>query len=312
MIMQSIFYFSIIFIALTSISALASWLLFPDRLRQRLSDLEQPEIADTTERSDIWATRMLNVFQPLVKFSQPTENWENSPMRQRFMHAGWRTPLAPMLFFSTKTLLALLIPLFMIFLIGGNLFDQSSASMLLTLTGISAIGYYLPNLFLSHAIKIRQREIFENFPDGLDLLIICIEAGLGFELALGRVASEITMTSKVLAQELQLVQIEMRTGFSKEQALRNLALRNGIEEIDMLVAMLIQAERFGTGMSSSLRVHSENLRTKRRQMTEEAAAKVAIKLLFPLIFFIFPTLLLVLLGPAMLQIYRILLPAMAG
>lgn len=309
---QSFLYFSVVFSAVAGIAALTAWLLFPDRLRQRLSDLEQLDIADTTEQSDIWATRMLRVFQPLVKFSQPTENWENSPMRQRFMHAGWRTPLAPILFFTAKTLLALLLPLFTIFLIGGNLFVQSSASMLLTLTCISAIGYYFPNLVLSHAIKIRQRDIFENFPDVLDLLIICIEAGLGFELALGRVASEITLTSKVLAQELQLVQIEMRTGFSKEQALRNLALRNGVEEIDMLVAMLIQAERFGTGMSSSLRVHSENLRTKRRQMTEEAAAKVAIKLLFPLIFFIFPTLLLVLLGPAMLQIYRILLPAMAG
>jgi tight adherence protein C len=309
---QIILYFLIIFITVACIAALSAWLLFPDRLKQRLSDLDQPGMSAELEQSDTWVTRLLLVGQPLMKLSQPTENWENSPMRQRFMHAGWRTPLAPTFFFTAKTVLAMLMPIVTILLVGGNLFDQGSASMLLILACIAATGYYLPNMILSHAIKIRQREIFENFPDALDLLIICIEAGMGFELALSRVASEIVLTSKVLAQELQLVQIEMRTGFSKEQALRNLALRNGVEEIDMLVAMLIQSERFGTGMSSSLRVHSENLRTKRRQMTEEAAGKVAIKLLFPLIFFIFPTLLLVLLGPAMLQIYRVLLPAMAG
>ena len=125
-------------------------------------------------------------------------------------------------------------------------------------------------------------------------------------------AGELHLKSETLAQELQLVLMELRTGFSKEQALRHLALRTGVEDIDMLVAMLIQADRFGTSMGDSLRVHSENLRSKRRQVAEEAAAKIAIKLLFPLIFFVFPTLLLVLLGPALIQVYRVLLPAMGG
>ena len=309
---HSILYFLIIFVVSGGIAALAVWLLFPDPLRQRLSGLQQPDMTDTKEQSDSWIARIIHVGQPLVKLSLPTENWENSPLRMRFVHAGWRMPTAPALFFASKTLLALLVPIVAILLTGGQLFAQSSASMLLVFTCIAAAGYYLPNFMLSHAIKKRQTEIFENFPDVLDLLIICVEAGLGFEQALGRVAAEIMLTSKVLALEMQIVQMEMRTGFSKEQALRNLALRNGVEDIDLLVAMLIQSERFGTGMSNSLRVQSENLRTKRRQLTEEAAAKVAIKLLFPLIFFIFPTLLIVLLGPAVLQIYRILLPAMAG
>ncbi len=123
---------------------------------------------------------------------------------------------------------------------------------------------------------------------------------------------EIDIKSKVLAQELQLVLMELRSGFSKEAALRHLALRSGVEEIDLLVAMMIQADRFGTSMGDSLRVHADNLRTKRRQRAEEEAAKIAVKLLMPLIFMIFPTLMLVLVGPAMIQIYRVLLPTLGA
>ena len=189
----------------------------------------------------------------------------------------------------------------------------SGASLTLLLLALtSGIGYYLPNAVLNHVVQKRQREILESFPDALDLLTVCVEAGLGLDSALAKVAAEIHLKSTLLAQELQLVLMELRTGFSKERALRNLALRTGVEDIDILVAMLIQSERFGTSMGDSLRVHSENLRSKRRQLAEEAAAKIALKLLFPLIFFVFPTLLLVLLGPAMMQIYKILLPAMTG
>jgi len=171
----------------------------------------------------------------------------------------------------------------------------------------ASVGYYLPNLLLNHRIEVRKREIFDSFPDALDLLTICVEAGLGLEAALNRVADEIHLKSQILGQELQLVIMELRAGFSKERALRNLALRTGVEDIDLLVAMLI-----GTSMGESLRIHAENLRTKRRQRAEEAAAKISLKLLFPLIFMIFPTLMVVLVGPAAMQIYRVLLPTMAG
>ena len=151
-----------------------------------------------------------------------------------------------------------------------------------------------------------------NFPDALDLLTICVEAGLGLDAALSRVADEIHIKSAMLAQELQLVLMELRAGFTKERALRNLALRCGVEDIDLLVAMLIQSDRFGTSMGDSLRIHAENLRTKRQQRAEEAAAKISLKLLFPLILMIFPTLMLILVGPAALQIYRALLPTVSG
>jgi tight adherence protein C len=168
----------------------------------------------------------------------------------------------------------------------------------------AALGYYLPNFTLEQTAKRRQRDIFETIPDALDLLTVCVEAGLSLERALVKVAGEIHIKSMVLAQELQLVLMEMRAGFTKERALRNFALRSGVEDVDTLVAMLIQSERFGTSMGTSLRVHSDNLRSKRRLMAEEAAAKIALKLLFPLIFFIFPTLLIVLVGPAGIQVSR--------
>jgi tight adherence protein C len=176
----------------------------------------------------------------------------------------------------------------------------------------AAIGYYLPNIVLRRMIFVRQREIFETFPDALDLMTVCVESGLGIDAALSRVTDEMRHRSEVLSDELHLVTLELRAGGSKEKALRNLAMRTGVEDVDTLVAMLIQAERFGTSIADSLRVHADTLRTKRRFRAEEAAAKIALKLLFPLIFCIFPAMLLVLLGPAFIQIYRVLLPTMAG
>jgi len=187
-----------------------------------------------------------------------------------------------------------------VLLLGGEqLLGAGISRILWILLGAAAVGYYLPNLILRLKIAERQRELFESFPDALDLLIICIEAGLGLDQAIARVAAEIDIKSKVLAQELQLVLMELRSGYSKETALRHMALRVGIEEVDLLVAMMVQADRFGTSMGDSLRVHAD------------PAAKIAVKLLMPLIFMIFPTLMLVLVGPAMIQIYRVLQPSLA-
>jgi tight adherence protein C len=182
----------------------------------------------------------------------------------------------------------------------------AGSKLLLLLLLSATVGYYLPNLALNRIVRRRKREIFETLPDALDLLTVCVEAGLSLERAFVKVAGEIHIKSVTLAQELQLVLMEMRAGFSKEKALRNFALRSGVDDIDTLVAMLIQSERFGTSVGDSLRVYSDNLRTKRRMLAEECAAKIGLKLLFPLIFCIFPTLLMVLLGPAVMQLTRTL------
>jgi tight adherence protein C len=255
------------------------------------------------ERSG-WAERVARAVRPLTKLSVPDEGWEKSALRTRFMNAGWRNPAAPALYFASKTGLALVFPA-----VGGIVLAflptvLPGIKVLLVLLVAASCGYYLPNIVLGRIAFRRKREIFETIPDALDLLTVCVEAGLSLERALVKVASEIHIKSVTLAQELQLVLMEMRAGFTKEKALRNFALRIGVDDIDSLVAMLIQSERFGTSIGDALRVYSDNLRNKRRVIAEEAAAKIGLKLLFPLIFCIFPTLLMVLLGPAGIQLSR--------
>ncbi len=307
---ESIIFLFIVFVVVAAVSSVAAWLLIPNRVQQRVAATHngkgsQPEMKR-------WRERLATMIKPLAKLSLPAEGWEGSAMKIRFINAGWRQSSAPTIFFGIKSLLAFVLPLTVLIFAGEALLASGGNRILLVLVAAAAIGYYLPNLLLSRVIARRQREIFESFPDALDLLIICVEAGLSLDQALSKVAMEIDIKSKVLAQELQLVLMELRSGFSKEAALRHLALRSGIEEIDLLVAMMIQADRFGTSMGDSLRVHADNLRTKRRQRAEEEAAKIAVKLLMPLIFMIFPTLMLVLVGPAMIQIYRVLLPTLGA
>jgi tight adherence protein C len=301
----------VVFVVVAALVLLALWLFAPDALRARLSgQLHGQSSEPATEQREgrgNWIERMARVAQPLTRLSLPEQGWEQSPLRTRFITAGWRHPSAPALYFAAKTVLALLLPALAALLAAGRAPQQV---WLLLLLGTAACGYYLPNAVLARTALRRQREIFEHLPDALDLLTVCVEAGLSLERALVRVAAEIHIKSVALAQELQLTLMEMRAGFSKEKALRNLALRSGVEDMDTLVAMLIQSQRFGTSMGDSLRIHSDNLRTKRRMAAEEAAAKIGLKLLFPLIFCIFPTLMLVLLGPAALQVARVLMPGM--
>lgn len=307
---ESMIFLFVVFAAVSAVAGIAVWLLMPNRVQQRVAGARAGGAGNVPQSR--WRERFATAVRPLAKLSLPTEGWEGSAMRIRFINAGWRQPSAPTIFFGIKSLLAFLLPLFVLVGGGESLLASGSNRILLALVSAAAIGYYLPNLVLSHVIEVRKREIFESFPDALDLLIICVEAGQSLDQALAKVAAEIDIKSKVLAQELQLVLIELRSGFSKEAALRHLALRTGVEEIDLLVAMMIQADRFGTSMGDSLRVHADNLRTKRRQRAEEEAAKIAVKLLMPLIFMIFPTLMLVLVGPAMIQIYRVLLPTLGA
>ena len=293
--------------------ALVALRLFtPSPVKGRLAALSERQSGLGKGGKQAFLGRIVNLATPLAKLSLPSEDWETSPMRTRFIHAGWRRPSTPALFYAAKTGLAVALPLLALLYLGSKAAPTAGNAKLLWLLGSAALGYYIPNVALNRVVKTRQRELFESFPDALDLLTVCVEAGLAMDAALARVASEIGLKSVVLAEELQLVTLELRAGSGKEKALRNLALRTGVEDVDALVTMLIQAERFGTSIADSLRVQSDELRTKRRQRAEEQAGKIALKLLFPLIFFIFPSLLVVLLGPAMLHLSHGLLPAAAG
>lgn len=299
----------VVFAVVCALAWLGMMLFAPAALRARLGKFLVADDHDTALQKHGWLERVAKAVRPLTKLSIPEEGWEKSALRMRFMNAGWRNPAAPTLYFASKTALALLAPAlsgFVLALTGSGL---AGSQLLLVLLLAATFGYYLPNVILARIAERRQREIFENVPDALDLLTVCVEAGLSLERALVKVAGEIHIKSVTLAQELQLVLMETRAGFSREKALRNFALRTGVDDVDTLVAMLIQSERFGTSIGDSLRVHSENLRNKRRLLAEETAAKIGLKLLFPLIFCIFPTLLMVLMGPAAIQIVRTLGPA---
>jgi tight adherence protein C len=174
------------------------------------------------------------------------------------------------------------------------------------------VGYMIPGSWLTWRIRSRQHKLRRGLADGLDLLVICVEAGLGLDQALMRVSQELKVTHPELSEELQLVNIEMRVGKSRIEALRELARRTGLDDIQSLVAMLIQTERFGTSIAQSLRVHSDDLRTKRRQRAEELSAKTTVKMVPPLVFFIFPALMVVILGPAVITLMRTLGPTLGG
>jgi tight adherence protein C len=292
----------IVFAIVCGLVWLGMMLFAPVALRERLARFMGRTEVSKPEGS--WTERIARAARPLTRLSVPEEGWEKSALRTRFMNAGWRNPAVPVLYFAFKSVLALVFPGIAGVALAFAPLTLSGVQMLFLLLLAASFGYYLPNMVLARIVARRKREIFETIPDALDLLTVCVEAGLSLERALVKVASEIHIKSVTLAQELQLVLMEMRAGFSKEKALRNFALRVGLDDVDTLVAMLIQSERFGTSIGDALRVHSENLRNKRRLVAEEAAAKIGLKLLFPLIFCIFPTLLMVLLGPAAIQIMR--------
>ncbi len=277
--------------------------LRPNALQRRLGqiDRETPQLPPQTDQHD-WLHTIERLAKPLARVSVPKEGWEDSALRTRFVHAGWRSPEAIPIFFGIKTALLIGLPLLLFVLLVGHFAPSQRLPFMTVLFVAAVIGFYLPNLVLSLKIKYRQRDIFESFPDSLDLIMVCVEAGLGLDAAILRVVEELRAARPVMAEEYELLTLELRAGLSREKALRNFAARTGVEDVSLLVAMLIQADRFGTSIAASLRVHSDMLRTKRQMLAEERAAKVGTKILFPLIFCIFPSIYVVLLGSALIRI----------
>jgi len=308
---SAILFLVLIFIVVVAGCLGVAIMLRPDAGRQRLRGLDPGALAHG-QFGDRTFELIARAARPFGKLSMPAEGFEKSSVRLRFVHAGIRSPTAPAVFFGVKTLLTIGLPLLGFLAMSASGSGPKGNNLMLVVLLLAATGYYAPNIVLSHLMKTRQREIFESFPDALDLMTVCIEAGIGTEAAMMRVADDMQFKSPELSGEMRIVNLELRAGADRDRALRNLAIRTGVEEVDGFVTMISQAERFGTSIAASLRIHAEMLRTRRRQRAEEAAAKIALKLLFPLIFCIFPSLMVVLMGPAMIQVYRVLLPSMAG
>ena len=307
-------YLGLMFLAVTAgaFGVLAFFAPRPTHDRLKLIGGGDDDSASKPKTEPGWQKKLVQLTGPVAKLAVPPEGWEASGLRSRFMHAGYRSASAPQAYFAAKAILAFALPALFVIFTGVRNVSFGANAILGWILVLAALGYYLPNVFLAQRIRARQRELFEAFPDAMDLIMVCVEAGLSLDAAIGRAGEEIRLRSPELADEFHLVTLELRAGATRERALRNLALRTGLEEVGNLVAMLVQADRFGTNVADSLRVHSDTLRTKRRLRAEEAAAKIPLKLLFPLIFCMFPSLLLVLLGPAFIRIYRILLPTLSG
>jgi tight adherence protein C len=225
----------------------------PSRVDRRVAAMIAP-----VDRGD-WTETIARLAGPLAKLSTPEGDWENSPLRLRFMHAGIRNPEARLWYFAAKTLLPLGFALAIyVFLQAANTTGTLTVMLYLLLGAL--FGCYLPNMAIWLSIRSRQREIFENFPDAADLMLVCVEAGLGLDAGLTKVADEIRRKSPALADELHLTNLEIRAGGTRQTALRNLALRTGVEELATFATMLTQADKFGTSIGDSLRVFSDDLR----------------------------------------------------
>ena len=228
-----------------------------------------------------------------------------SQLQELMIHAGYRDPGAVRIYWGARVALTagLGIGVFLfVKLVGADALQ----SLIAGLWG-AGLGWVGPAVHVGGRARRRQKELQRTLPDALDLLIVCVEAGLALNQALLRVAEEIRHVSVLTSQEFSQVNYEIRAGVPRDEALKNLAERTGVADLKSLTAMLIQTDRFGTSIAQALRVHSDTLRVKRRQRAEEAAAKTTIKLVFPLACCIFPALFVVILGPAMVQIYRTLL-----
>ncbi len=240
------------------------------------------------------------ILESLAKLSLPEQGWQDSETKLKFVRAGLRSNQAPLIYYVIKSLVTLVIPLLSAFFLV-SFTDKELQSIALIVVLIAAVGYYTPDLIIKFLSKRRAAEIQQNLPDLLDLLVVCVESGLGIDSAINRVSREMARSSQVVAEEFYMTGLEMRAGAGRIEALKNLAVRVNLDDLTSLVTMLVQADKFGTSLGESLRIQSEVMRVKKSQRAEELAAKIPVKLLFPLIFFIFPALLMVLIGPAILQ-----------
>ncbi len=297
---------AIIFGALAFITVFSLTFFFFGR-RRNLEEKIGQHVLEKDKTQFSWRTYMKRaegLFKPLGDMI-PRSPEEMSRQEKRLMRAGIRHKDGPALFYGVKIVLAII--LFITF----NLVSFPSALLLRFLLAI-LFGAAIPDLWLSSRSRNRQENIQLAIPDVLDLTVVCVEAGLGLDQSLMRIGSELNRVHPAMSEELRLYNLEVNAGRSRADALRNFANRTDVDDLKSLVAVLIQTDRFGTGVAQSLRVFADSLRTKRRQRAEERAAKTAVKMVPVLVFFIFPAIFIVVVFPAFLSIIRDLIPKIGG
>jgi tight adherence protein C len=270
------------------------------RLDQMQGGADPNEIV-ARRRRQARSERLKNVLQVLGQRVEGGRR-DTTAVRRFLVQAGYPDPSAVSIYWATRVTLAAGLPAAGLLIL--PLLGAGSTQMLLGLVWLGTVGWIGPTFFVRSRLKARQKEVQLALPDMLDMLVVCVEAGLGLNQALVRVSEEIDHVSPVMSEHLTMVNLEMRAGTPRDEALLNFAERTGVPDIRSLVSMLVQTDRFGTSVADALRVHSETMRTKRRQRAEEAAAKTTIKLVFPLVLFVFPAMFVVVIGPSALAIYR--------
>lgn len=265
-----------------------------DPVRRRLGQLG----AATREQASAAATiaESLSNFAPFVT---PRSDRERQRVERLLIHAGYRSPNARTLYYGIKALTVMILPMGV--LLASPLLPKLTTNQLILFAGSAGyLGWVACSMWLDRQVANRQRALRAGFPDALDLLVVCVESGLGLAPALARVADELAVSHPALGDELALVNAEMRAGVERGVALKNLAERTGLEDIRGMTALLVQTMRFGTSIADALRIYSEDFRDKRTQAAEEQAAKIGTKMIFPLVLFLFPSFFLVIIGPAVI------------
>lgn len=268
-------------------------------LQQRLASLshvgsEDRRIRERRERQK--RRESLEAFLEAVGARVGEEQIKRGGLRQTLIHGGYRNPTAPAIFVGIRAIAAA--GLGVVAFLGVTAMRAELALGLMLVSSAVLVGWLLPMFILKRKVKRRQKEFRRTLPDALDLMVVCVEAGLGLNQALVRVGEEMERVSEDLADEFTLVSLEIRAGTPREDALRNLGERTGTADVRALVSMLVQTDRFGTSIADALRVHAEELRSKRQQAAEEEAAKITVKMLIPLVIFVVPAIFVVILGPA--------------
>ncbi|MEZ6056072.1 MAG: type II secretion system F family protein [Planctomycetaceae bacterium] len=271
------------------------------RASERLEELKDP-----SKRNSGKNTAVGSVFKKaapaLSKALKPKTELEENELKVRLANAGYQSPNAATFFLAIKT--GLLIT-GVVFGGGYGLFTHGlEYGALSSLVMAGGLGFYLPEIFLTIARSSRMGKIFLSLPDALDLLVVCVEAGLGLDAAMRRVSQELNDTSPEVCSEFDLCNMQLQMGRPRREVLHDLGIRTGVDDMKSLVAILIQADRFGSSIAQALRVQSDSMRIKRSQMAEEQAAKTSVKMIFPLVLFIFPGIFVVLVGPAAIMMMR--------
>ena len=251
------------------------------------------------------------VFHDIVKRLGnivPASPKDVTVMQRRLIRAGYRNPNALKILYGAKALFAVLLPVLMIVATLNASIDPTNRFG--SILAAVAIGFFGPNEFVRMAAKRRQKQIQRGLANSLDLMVVCVESGLGLDQAIMQVSKELEHAHPEISEELAIANLELKAGKRRAEALRNLADRTAVEDLKKLVAVLIQADRFGTGVAASLRAHSDYMRVQSRQIAEEKAAKLGVKLVFPIFFCILPSLFVVTVGPVVVKIVRELLPMM--